>query len=63
MVDAAAEDDLAYKLGYKGNAKYIRGVITATGTHTYGTTIVVAAILGNKRTGPYDQASIAVAAA
>lgn len=58
-VDANAETSLAYKLGYKGNARYIRGVVTVTGTHTYGTSIAIIAILGNERMGPGAQASVA----
>ena len=60
VVDANGEVDLSYKLGYKGNARYIRGVITPTGTHTYGTVLGMNATLGNKRMGPYAQASVAV---
>lgn len=60
-VDASGEDSKAYRLGYTGNAKYLKGVVTATGTHTYGTPIAIMAILGNERMGPGTQASLAVA--
>jgi len=58
-VDANAETSLAYRLGYKGNARYIRGVVTVTGVHTYGTPICMLAILGNERMGASQQASVA----
>lgn len=61
VINAPAEDELIYKLGYKGNARYVKGVITPTGTHTYGTPISVHAKLGNKRMGPPSQASVAYA--
>ncbi|KPL08307.1 hypothetical protein AMJ86_01125 [bacterium SM23_57] len=61
VVDASGEASKAYKLGYTGNAKYLKGVVTATGTHTYGTPIAIMAVLGNERMGPGQQASLAVA--
>tara|TARA_R100000329_G_C7606607_1_gene215202 strand:- start:160 stop:621 length:462 start_codon:yes stop_codon:yes gene_type:complete len=36
-VDAAAEDDAAYKIGYIGPERYVRVAVTKTGTHTNGT--------------------------
>lgn len=36
-VDAAAEDDAAYKIGYVGPKRYVRVSISRTGTHTNGT--------------------------
>lgn len=61
VVDVTGEDSLAYRLGYTGNARFLKAVITATGTHTYGTPLAMMAILGNERMGPGAQASIAVA--
>ena len=36
-VDAAAEDDAAYPIGYIGPNRYVRVAVTKTGTHTNGT--------------------------
>ena len=36
-VDAASEDDAAYKIGYVGPERYVRVAVTKTGTHTNGT--------------------------
>ena len=36
-VDAASEDDAAYKIGYVGPERYVRVAILRTGTHTNGT--------------------------
>jgi hypothetical protein len=38
-VDAAAEDDASYPIGYNGAKRYVRVAITKTGTHTNGTPI------------------------
>ena len=63
VVDANGELGKTYRLGYKGNAKYIKGVITAAGTHTYGNVLGMIAHMGHKRMGPTTQASVAVATA
>lgn len=52
LVNAAADDDAVYSLGYKGTERYIRSVTTATGTHTNGTPIGVGAVLTVKRQRP-----------
>ena len=62
VVDANGKVDNSYKLGYKGNARYIKGVITPTGSMTYGTILGMNATLGNKRMGPMSQASVTVGA-
>ena len=36
-VDAASEDDAAYKIGYVGPERYVRVAVSRTGTHTNGT--------------------------
>jgi hypothetical protein len=41
LVNAAAEDDASYYLGYKGNKRYVRVVVTATGSHSSGTPIAI----------------------
>tara|TARA_R110000803_G_C11769085_1_gene295011 strand:- start:56 stop:520 length:465 start_codon:yes stop_codon:yes gene_type:complete len=38
-IDAAAEDDAAFKIGYTGPERYVRVAVTKTGTHTNGTPI------------------------
>lgn len=45
-IDAAAEDDLAYFVGYKGNKQYVRVVINMVGTHSTGTPIAVTMVRG-----------------
>lgn len=37
VIDDAAEDETVIGFGYAGTKRYIRGVATATGTHTNGT--------------------------
>lgn len=61
VVDAAAEDQMAYHIGYKGTKKYVILVITATGTHTYGTPMAVVALLGRRRIGVTSNTSVPVA--
>lgn len=50
LVDAAADDDAVYSLGYKGSKRYVKVVVTKTGTHTNGTPISIYAVkdLANK---------------
>ena len=38
-IDAAAEDDASYAIGYNGAKRYVRVACTKTGTHTNGTPI------------------------
>jgi len=38
-IDAAAEDDASYPIGYNGAKRYVRVAVTKTGTHTNGTPI------------------------
>lgn len=52
VIDAAAEDDAVYKVGYIGNARYIRPVINVTGTHTNGTPISATVVLTGGNHGP-----------
>jgi len=46
-VDDAAEDETQQSVGYIGGKRYVRVVITATGTHTNGTPHAVLATLGH----------------
>lgn len=59
VINAPGEDNLIEKIGYKGNARYVRGVATLTGALTYGMPIAIWATVGNKRVGPYDDSSTA----
>lgn len=38
-IDAAAEDDASYAIGYNGTKRYVRVACTKTGTHSNGTPI------------------------
>lgn len=44
-VDAAAEDDRHFRIGYRGSERYSRVQVDVTGTHTNGTPIAVLAVL------------------
>ena len=44
VVNAAADDDAVYGLGYKGKDKIVRVVVTATGVHAAGTIIGILAL-------------------
>ena len=59
VVDSTTEDSLSYKLGYIGNARFLKAVLTETGTVSGNHNI--SAILGRKRMGPTAQVSNAVA--
>lgn len=52
VIDAPAEDSLAVKFGYIGNKRYVKGVATATGSHSSGTPIGIVAILGHAQNAP-----------
>jgi hypothetical protein len=43
-VDAAAEDDAVYKVGYVGDKRYVSVTLDFTGTHTNGIPVSVSAI-------------------
>lgn len=63
VIDANAECGLSYKLGYVGNAKYLRITITETGSMSYGNLFAAVAIMGHERIGPGNKTGKAVAAA
>lgn len=52
VIDAPAEDSIAVKVGYIGTKRYIKGVATATGTHTNGTPIGIISVLGHASFAP-----------
>lgn len=43
LVNALADDDACYTLGYKGIKRYIKVVVTPTGSHASGTPIAITA--------------------
>lgn len=43
-VDAAAEDEAQYNLGYIGGKRHVKATVTPVGTHTNGTPISVIAV-------------------
>lgn len=45
VIDAAADDEQIYKVGYKGAKRYIRVVANFTGTHTNGCPLSAAVYL------------------
>jgi len=47
VIDAAAEDDASYPIGYTGPERYVRVLATKTGTHSNGTPIGVVAVIEN----------------
>lgn len=52
VIDAPAEDSLAVKVGYIGSKRYIKGVATATGSHSSGTPIGIISVLGGASNAP-----------
>lgn len=52
VVDANAKANAVYRVGYKGNKRYIRGVDRRTGTHTTGTPTAIFGLLGSTRSQP-----------
>lgn len=52
VIDAPAEDSAAFKFGYRGNKRFVKGVATKTGTHTNGTPIGIIAIQGHPQIAP-----------
>jgi len=49
LINAAAEDDTAYAVGYIGTKRYIHVVVNVTGTHTNGTPVGAVVVRGHKR--------------
>ncbi len=54
LIDAAAEDDAVYFTGYKGNKRYLKVNIRATGTHTNGTPMGVLGLKGKQAVNPVN---------
>lgn len=49
LVDSAPEDELVYVAGYKGSKRFIRALLTFTGTHTNGTPMSAVVVRGRPR--------------
>jgi hypothetical protein len=52
VIDSDTEDDACYVIGYKGSKRYVRPVITMTGSHGSGTPLSIIAIKGHLATAP-----------
>lgn len=52
VLNSSITDDQAYVMNYTGSKRYIRVVITATGSHSIGTPMGVTAILGKPAHAP-----------
>ncbi len=52
VIDSSSEDETAYKIGYKGSKRFVKGVATPTGTHTNGTPIGIVALKGHASLNP-----------
>lgn len=51
-VDAAAKAQMAYRVGYVGNARYSRVSLVLTGTHAAGTPVAALALLNKANVKP-----------
>jgi len=47
LIDAPAEDQRVIRIGYKGNRRWLRVLLTQTGTHTNGTPLGAVILLSN----------------
>jgi hypothetical protein len=56
LINAPTEDQKLYHIGYNGTDRWVKVVVTATGTHTNGTIITIIADLGMPRTQTLDGA-------
>lgn len=54
-VDAAAEDDAVFMCEYLGNKRYVRPVVSITGTHTNGMPIGILALRSGDSSLPVTQ--------
>lgn len=51
-IDDPAEDDVLHVMGYQGGKRYLKAVITKTGTHSNGTPFGVVAVKGHASYAP-----------
>lgn len=54
-IDAAAEDDTLYMTEYKGAKRYVRPVVSLTGTHTNGIPVAIMALRSGDQSMPVTQ--------
>lgn len=52
VIDGAADDDQAYRVGYRGEKRYIRPKVTVTGSPATGVLIGVVVVRGHPRHAP-----------
>ena len=52
VVDAPGHCNQAYKLGYIGGKRYVRGIVTHAGTHSTGTIVGLSIVLGDPISAP-----------
>lgn len=51
-VDSDSDDEQVYHFNYRGNCRYLRGIATATGTHSNGTPMSIVAFQANGANEP-----------
>jgi len=51
VIDSADKDEVIQRIGYKGRKRYLKPILTFTGTHTNGTPCSIVAVLGHARRG------------
>jgi hypothetical protein len=49
LIDAAAEDEAVFKVGYLGSKRYIKAGFTLAGTHSSGTEVSAVVLKGHAR--------------
>jgi hypothetical protein len=54
VIDAPSEDQLSILVGYKGNKRYIRGVLNFSGTHSTGTPTAIVGLRGRNHIEPVN---------
>lgn len=52
VLNSSALDEQAYNFSYKGNKRYIRVIVTNTGTHSVGTPMSIIALFGKPSVAP-----------
>lgn len=55
LADANSDASKRYSLGYDGDERYVRVVVTFTGTHTNGTIVTILAVRGMPRSQTSDR--------
>lgn len=55
LIASSASDERSYLISYKGTKRYVRMVVTHTGTHTNGSPMGITVLLGNPTDAPVTQ--------